>query len=171
MWLGGDDPQHIIFHRLGSRHSEVIGRMIDIFEVVSIDGLHYDILYVDMYHVEQSKKAPTGYELLSEIYGITGDSVGPNSKFPELDAVLNRAMDYAINAFGAPLVDKSVQELDEETAIKTANANRKDSLGIEATFTPEEIDLPDNFVELSTEEQIELIKNISSYKSKYNDDE
>lgn len=64
------------FHRLGSTTSHVLDAMVDIFELVSVDGTRYDRLYLDMYHLGQSQKAPEGYRLIGELTGITGTSIG-----------------------------------------------------------------------------------------------
>ncbi len=56
----------ILFHRLGS-----IGK-VDVFEVVSIDGEIWDILYLDMYHPRKSRMAPRNYGLKSSPYIISG---------------------------------------------------------------------------------------------------
>lgn len=70
------DNQRMIFHRAGS-----VAGAIDAFELVSVDGKFFDVLYVDMYHRHCSKKAPTGYSLLEFVDGITGTSEN-NPAFP-----------------------------------------------------------------------------------------
>ena len=59
-----------IFHRIGSVRISDTTNPIDVFEIVSIDGHVWDILYLDMYHPRRSVKAPKGYEfaLFHEIY-------------------------------------------------------------------------------------------------------
>lgn len=48
---------HKVFsHRIGS------AKNIDIFEIVSINGDFWDILYLNMYYIRKSRKVPTGYK-------------------------------------------------------------------------------------------------------------
>ena len=106
-----DDGQRMVFHRAGS-----VAGAIDAFELISIDGKNYDVLYIDMYHRYQSKKAPEGYKLLDFADGITGTSQGI-SNFPH-----NLVMELAVaasNLFGAPIVSKILKEFNVEEAIKT----------------------------------------------------
>lgn len=49
--------QSILGHRIGH-----IDR-IDVYEVVSIDGIEWDILYLSMYHPRNSRKTPSRYSL------------------------------------------------------------------------------------------------------------
>ena len=106
-----DDGQRMIFHRAGS-----VAGAIDAFELISMDGKNYDILYIDMYHHYQSKKAPEGYKLLDFADGITGTSQGIHD-FPN-----NLVMELAVaasNLFGAPIVSKALKGFNTEEAIKT----------------------------------------------------
>ena len=106
-----DDGQRMVFHRAGS-----VAGAIDAFELISIDGKNYDVLYIDMYHRYQSKKAPEGYKLLDFADGITGTSQGI-SNFPH-----NLVMELAVaasNLFGAPIVSRVLKEFNAEEAIKT----------------------------------------------------
>lgn len=52
-----DSGQSIFGHRIG--HID----LIDVYEVVSVDGIEWDILYLSMYHPRNSRKAPSGYSL------------------------------------------------------------------------------------------------------------
>lgn len=56
----------ILFHRLGSipvtRAKGSIS--VDVFETVCVNGKHWDILYLDMYHPRRSRKLPAGYGAL-----------------------------------------------------------------------------------------------------------
>lgn len=52
-----------LFHRLGPIESTVPEKLIDVFEIVSIDGMVWDILYFDMYHPRRTSKTPYGYYL------------------------------------------------------------------------------------------------------------
>ncbi len=50
----------LFYHRLGSIEEDN-KNVIDAYEVVSIDGKHWDILYFDMYHTRRSYLIPKGY--------------------------------------------------------------------------------------------------------------
>lgn len=45
----------LMFHRLGSA-----GDRVDIFELVSLDGTHWDVLYLDLYSIRKSRLTPAG---------------------------------------------------------------------------------------------------------------
>lgn len=53
----------IYFHRLGCVDSDVSVNPVDVYEVVDINGEHWDILYLDMYHPRRSNKSPEPYRL------------------------------------------------------------------------------------------------------------
>jgi hypothetical protein len=46
----------VLFHRLGSKNT------IDVFEVVGLDGQHWDIFYFSMYHPRRSRMAPVDFK-------------------------------------------------------------------------------------------------------------
>lgn len=115
------------FHRLSSLEgSQTTDDPLDIFELVSLDGKFYDILFLDMYHQKPSTKAPSGYSLSDEINGITGtsaDSLG--DAFPA--EVYNAAAEYAHHVFGSPLVaSRDLGELSDE-AVACVQQGRKDA--------------------------------------------
>ena len=109
------DNQRMIFHRLGNK------RAVDIFELVSVDGKFYDILFVDMHHRHCSKKAPAGYTLLDELDGITGTSEGLFN-FP--DKIKVPLLETAINKFGAPIVSLEILHFNAEEATKLITVAR-----------------------------------------------
>jgi hypothetical protein len=51
------NKSHLLFHRLGSVN------FIDVYETVSINGRHWDLLFLDPYHLTKSKLAPEGFRL------------------------------------------------------------------------------------------------------------
>jgi hypothetical protein len=53
--------QSLIYHRLTITPVQGLEEFVDIFEVVSIDGKFWDILYFHMYHPRNSNKLPKGY--------------------------------------------------------------------------------------------------------------
>lgn len=110
------DNQRMIFHRSGS----TIGA-IDVFELVSVDGKFYDLLFMDMYHRHCSKKAPAGYTLLETLDGITGTSE-TSPYFPRyLDKIL---ADTARFKFGSLIVSDAFKNFNVEAAMKTVKENR-----------------------------------------------
>lgn len=109
-----DTEKRMVFHRLGSTDSRALDAMVDIFELVSVDGTRYDRLYLDMYHLGQSKKAPEGYRLLTELTGITGTSIGLSRDFPL--HIRQDAFEYACSVFGAPVVSSTLKDMDMEKA-------------------------------------------------------
>ena len=61
--LRNENGVGFIFHRLGPIESTIPERLFDVFEVVSFDGMNWDILYLDMYHPRRTTKAPKEYHL------------------------------------------------------------------------------------------------------------
>lgn len=49
------------FHRLGSFEQKGFENNLDAYEIVSFDGLVWDVLYFEMYHPQRSKLLPKGY--------------------------------------------------------------------------------------------------------------
>lgn len=112
--LTDDTGSRMAFHRLGSTRSSVLDAMVDIFELVSVDCTRYDRLYLDMYHLGQSQKAPAGYHLMDELTGITGTSIGLSRDFPL--HIEQDAFEYACSVFGAPVVSAVLEDMDLEAA-------------------------------------------------------
>jgi len=59
------DNSGIIFHRLETIDMKNIDGSVDIFETVCIDGKHWSILFLNMYHPRRSRVAPKGYSFSS----------------------------------------------------------------------------------------------------------
>jgi len=53
------DSQQIMFHRLGSTTN------VDIYETVSLDGAIWDILFLHPFHPRKSRRAPSGYRIVT----------------------------------------------------------------------------------------------------------
>jgi len=51
----------LIFHRLGSLEVGDISGNVDVFESVCLQGKHWDILYLHLYHPRRSTLLPKGY--------------------------------------------------------------------------------------------------------------
>lgn len=115
--LATADNQRMIFHRVGSMEGS-----IDAFELVSVDGKFFDVLFVDMYHHNCSKKAPVGYTLLEFVDGITGTSEN-NPNFPA--QVSEALFKSAVSKFGAPILSPSVFEFDRDQAAKLIGKARQ----------------------------------------------
>ena len=111
------DGQRMIFHRVGS-----IEGAIDAFELVSVDGKFFDVLFVDMYHHNCSKKAPVGYTLLEVVDGITGTSEN-NPAFPA--QVSEAVFKTALGKFGAPIISEAVFDFDRDQAVKLIDKARQ----------------------------------------------
>lgn len=59
------DNSGILFHRLETIDMENIDGSVDIFETVCIDGKHWSILCLNMYHPRRSRIAPKDYSFSS----------------------------------------------------------------------------------------------------------
>ena len=59
----------IFFHRLGSINT------IDIYEIVSVDGSVWDILFLDFYHMGKSRRTPSGYKFQEYTVSIRGTNM------------------------------------------------------------------------------------------------
>ncbi|MGB0696755.1 MAG: hypothetical protein ACPGOY_13980 [Rhodospirillaceae bacterium] len=57
--LKTSNGSQLIYHRLGSIEH------IDVFETVTLDGQFWDLLFLSMYHPRKSRKAPSGYSIVS----------------------------------------------------------------------------------------------------------
>ncbi|MEW6003147.1 MAG: hypothetical protein AB1638_10940, partial [Nitrospirota bacterium] len=56
------DGQRLMYHRLGPlKVKELGGLIVDVYEVVTMDGKHWDVLCFDFYHPRRSKAVPVGY--------------------------------------------------------------------------------------------------------------
>lgn len=67
--LRSSDGCGFIFHRIGSIEQPGITGNVDVFEIVSVDGKTWDILYLHFYHPRRSVKCPTDYHF-SEFHKI-----------------------------------------------------------------------------------------------------
>lgn len=51
----------LIYHRLGSIEVKDIEEVVDVYETVCVEGKHWDVLYLHMYHPRRSVLRPEGY--------------------------------------------------------------------------------------------------------------
>lgn len=59
------------FHRLGSVPGPR-GVSLDAYEIVSFDGAVWDVLYMDMYSLHKTTRAPKGFALADRAEGLSG---------------------------------------------------------------------------------------------------
>lgn len=62
--LRGETGKAVMFHRIGSVHSNVCEDPVDWYEIVCIDGTQWNWLYFDLYHPRRSNITPQGYTLM-----------------------------------------------------------------------------------------------------------
>lgn len=104
--LKKSDGKRLLYHRLGSAD------VIDVYELVSIDGLSWDVLYFSMYHPRKSRKTPTGYAIVAMneqplLYG-TNRRVD-NFPYGLQEAIRNTTAEI----FGIPMPPPQVREAEE----------------------------------------------------------
>ena len=105
--LKSPEGKHLIFHRLGALNG------IDVYETVSLDGTHWDILYFSMYHPRRSRKAPLDYSLLDSNQPFL--LLGTNLYLPEFPHGLRQAiMELTINILGMPMYPPIIREIEEQ---------------------------------------------------------
>ncbi len=105
--------EKVFFHRAGSIETAVSEEPVDIFEVISLSGNFYDVLYMDMYHPGKSGKQPAGYtaeDSVEELRGLTNAS----RDFPE--NLYTDIIDESLCVLGIPLVDEDVRQIDIQRA-------------------------------------------------------
>ena len=96
--------QSIFGHRIG--HID----LIDVYEVVSVDGIEWDILYLSMYHPHNSRNTPSGYSLantskLGPFFTCVGFNV---DRFPStMDVAIKR---YMRETVGFPICPPRLDE-------------------------------------------------------------
>lgn len=92
----------VFSHRIGS------SKHIDIFEVVSRNGDFWDILYLNMYYIRKSRKAPVGYKFQSNDDVLLLRSIRYYSpEFPNnFHAILSN---YSKESIGMSIADKDAK--------------------------------------------------------------
>lgn len=103
----------ITFHRLGS-----IENSIDKYEIISYDGLIYDVLYFDMYFKNKSKQLPIGYSFEESVTGLRGTNMF-NKDFPYNQDIL--ASECAQRILSFPAYDTKLKNIDVNQAVKIIN--------------------------------------------------
>ncbi len=105
--LETSDGVPIAFHRLGALDE------VDVFEVVSEDGRHWDVLYLSLYFPPKSKHVPSGYRTMTDearrsalIRGTTLRIDG----FPK--GICSAAMECTTHLIGMPLGDSRLKAIE-----------------------------------------------------------
>lgn len=102
--------ERIAFYRLGSIDT------IDIYEAVSFDGSHWDILYFDCYYKCKSTKLPSGYSI-DTVKGITGtNSFIPGFPY-NIEYFVKRC---SIDIFGYPFLNPGIKKISPHTMVRNA---------------------------------------------------
>lgn len=103
--------EKLFFHRLGSCNDH-----IDVYEMISISGNYYDVLYLDMYYLHKSRLVPKGYILQDEVTTIRGIN-SFSSNFPvNFKDVLMAQTEKVI---GYPCIDTDAKNIDIKRALYT----------------------------------------------------
>jgi hypothetical protein len=95
--LGGN---RLLFHRLTSIDK------VDVFECVGIDGKHWDLLYLDMYHPRKSKRTPKGYAIADDNVLLSGIAYEV-ADFPH--SLYSGIVSYSETRFGISIADPMVR--------------------------------------------------------------
>lgn len=100
----------LIFHRLGSIGS------IDAYEVVSLGGKIWDILYLDMYHPRRSKHLPSGYSFskFHEVFSRIPIGYGATSFDQEFPFGLSKIIEEKIGDTLGIRIAKMYEEIIED---------------------------------------------------------
>lgn len=77
--------QPLLYHRLTITPIQGLEEYVDIYEVVSVDGKLWDILYFHMYHPRNSNKLPSGYQWVKydKIWSHSPIGLGLNKFLPD----------------------------------------------------------------------------------------
>lgn len=97
--------QRVGFHRLGSMNS------IDVYEVVSLDGTFWDVLFFDCYHDGKSKKTPEGYHFARRVEALTGSNCF-NPDFPS--HLRDHAVQCSSKVLGIPLPHPDLRNFENQ---------------------------------------------------------
>ncbi len=130
----------ITFHRLGSRWN------IDVYEVVSLDGQTWDVLYLDFYHPRKSKKAPSGYRIITDDLKYLQFS-GTNLRVPSFPKdIVNALRKVTQEEFGLPWYRAEVKIALETNEFNAPSAHRAEIQELLRTisFSPYESDVSDS---------------------------
>lgn len=92
--------KRLLFHRIKSTQA------IDAFECCSIDGSHWGLLFLDMYHPRKSRKAADGYRLAQKNVLLSGI----NQEIADFPRALYPAIvEYSKKRFGMSIADPEIR--------------------------------------------------------------
>lgn len=105
--------EQVLSHRLGSDEG------VDVFEVMSADRRHRELLYLDLYHPRRSRRAPDGYTLVEPSWPMLFSSTTSRlERFPaDLPADIR---DWTQDKLGVPL--RAPEVVDAVTQFVELNA-------------------------------------------------
>lgn len=134
---------HVVAHRLGSiQHSDAKEKYMDLFEIVSLDGSKWDLLFFDMYHTRKSNLLPSGYRraAMTFIYAT-------NNLVPDFPASISEALiEVSKKCIGFPLRDRQVWDAARHSR------PREHELLLKSLLSSHPNDLPQSFLPSSPEE-------------------
>jgi hypothetical protein len=99
----------IAFHRLGAFDE------VDVFEAVSEDGRHWDVLYLSLYFARKSKQAPSGYHMMTDKARralIRGTTLHVDS-FP--NGIWSATLECTKRLIGIPIGDTRLKAIEART--------------------------------------------------------
>jgi len=104
------DDGGLIIHRLGSYGQ------LDVYEVVSIGGKIWDILYLDMYHPRRSRSTPKGYTFnkFHEIFTKFAIGYSTNSFDPDFPFGLSKFIEKHVGSTLGVRIAKKYEEVIED---------------------------------------------------------
>jgi hypothetical protein len=101
------DGVAIAFHRLGALDE------VDVFEVASEDGRHWDVLYLSLYFPRKSKHVPSGYRIMTDEARrralIRGTTLRVDT-FPK--GIYSAALECTKRLIGMPLGDSRLKAIE-----------------------------------------------------------
>ncbi len=107
--LRKDSGLQIFFHRTCSALSQITSNMVDIYEIVCVDGTSWNQLCFCMYHPRRSNMAPNGYYLQ------------PVDKKLGMDLPYVYGINEFVEDFPFSLPSKLVEKYDDHITHKLAN--------------------------------------------------
>jgi hypothetical protein len=104
--LETSDGNAIAFHRLGAFDN------VDVFEVVSENGSHWDVLYLSLYFARKSMEVPSGYRVMADKVRrtlIRGTTLRVDS-FPK--GIYSATLECTKRLIGIPIGDAELKALE-----------------------------------------------------------
>lgn len=110
--LRNKDGFKFLFHRLGPIAKENSNWSIDVYELVSLDGKTWGILYLDMYHPRRSIKVPGSYKFskYDELHDRLPVGFGTNHRDPRFPFSISKFIEKDYDIFGTGIFNKRLAE-------------------------------------------------------------